>query len=93
MKQIPVDFNVFAEVNKGYKKSKLQIELEKFIDSNEICVEITDYNHCDAYCCSQAFRLAIKRFKMNNVACITYDKKPYLIRKDLAPEWFIKMLG
>ena len=93
MKQIPVDFTMFEEVHKNYKKSKLQIEIERFIDSGEACVEITDYNHKDAYSCSQAFRLAIKNYKMSNVVSITYNKKPYLIRKDLAPEWFTKMLG
>ena len=92
MKQIPVDFSMFKGVNKGYKKSKLQIELEKFIESGEACVEITDYNHHEAYSCSQSFRLAIERYKMNNVTAITYNKKPYLIRKDLAPEWFVEML-
>lgn len=93
MKQIPSDVNVFKGVNKGYKKSKHQIELEKFIESGEVCVALENYEHKNAYSCTQAIKLAAKRYNMNNIICVTFENTPYLIRKDLAPEWLIEMLG
>lgn len=91
MEQITRSFDVFKESNRNYyRESKLQIELEKFIASGDPVKELTDYIHKDANVCTGSFSNAIKRYKLYNVVAVTYDKKPYLIRKDLAPEWIRK---
>ena len=63
-----------------YKRTKLLAVLEEFMKSDDVCVEIKDFNHRDAYVCASCFRRAIVRYNFGGVAAIARRNQAFLIK-------------
>lgn len=64
----------------SFKKTKMQIILEEFVDSNMDCAEVRDFTHKTAGSCANSLNASAKRFKLLSVQAISRNGRVFLIK-------------
>lgn len=82
MKIVPYDREKLL-FQRHYKRTKnLQI-LEEFMDSDEKCVQLIDYEQCNAKSCQSSFQHSIQNFGFVGVRVVTRGDNVFLVKTEM----------
>ena len=68
------------EIGGWYKKSKNQMILDKFVEGDFSCAEVTNYTHKNVRAAQVSFCNSIRKFKYANVHVVVRGEKVYLVK-------------
>ena len=82
MKLIPYDKSI---LKRGwYARTKNQVYIQEFIDSEYDCVKLENYTHNDAKSCQNAMQCTIKRMGVfNRIRCAIRNGEVFLVKLDI----------
>lgn len=80
MKFIAYDKNKIE--TRGYQRSDNLKLLEGFAESGLECAKVEDWTQKNAFICAGSLQHSIKRYRMNNLRCVTRSGEVFLIRTE-----------